>query len=263
MVGKIRFLVLFCLCALPRFSYAYCMENWACITKVESATGVEFWASNIKDYTITATLEVDAGNLQHNGKVASEFTNTMVLAGNEKRLILKLDRINSKKRHWYSDSFYWTPGNMNAVHENPDYLLPYALDERYRIVQGFGGGYSHRGASRYAVDIAMPVGTAVHAARGGTVIDVVEKHNRGGASRRYAKYANFITIQHSDGTTGEYYHLRKNGSVVDVGDQISTGQHIGYSGNTGFSSLPHLHFAIYRAKSHGNYESLPFKFAKR
>lgn len=263
MAGKIRLLVLFCLCVIPTLSHAYCMENWACITTVKHNNGVEFWASNIKAFPITATLEVDAGNLQRNGKADSEFSSTLVLAGHEKRLILKLDKVNPNRRHWYSDSFYWTPGNMHAVHDNPLYLLPYAEDEHYRIVQGFGGGYSHRGASRYAVDIAMPIGTTVHAARGGIVIDVVEKHNRGGASRRYAKYANFITVQHSDGTTGEYYHLRKNGAIVDVGDKVSAGQPIGYSGNTGFSSLPHLHFAIYRAKSHGNYESLPFKFAKR
>lgn len=242
---------------------AYCIEGWACINAIKNANGVEFWASNKKAYTITATIDVDTRNLKSSSGSGRNHQNTMVLKGFEEKRILTLHEINPEKRYWYSDSFYWTPGNMNAEHDKVEYLLPYALDKHYRIVQGFGGGFSHRGASRYAVDIAMPVGTPVHAARGGTVIDVVERHNRGGSSRRYSKYANFITIQHSDGTTGEYYHLKKNGAIVNIGDQVNAGQHIGYSGNTGFSSLPHLHFAIYRAKSHGNYESLPFRFKTR
>jgi len=106
----------------------------------------------------------------------------------------------------------------------------------------------------------MPVGTAVHAARAGVVIDLVEKHSRGGASRKYAKYANYVVVMHDDQTTGEYYHLSKDGVVVTIGESVQAGQQIGYSGNTGFSSLPHLHFAVYKAQSLGQYQSLPFTF---
>lgn len=258
-----RLFFCFALCLFSSTAHAYCIENWACIRADKSDTGVEFWASNKKAFTITATVEVSTNNLRSHAKRSNRHTNTLVLAGYENKLILKLEKIDTDRPYHFNDRFHWTPGNMYAKHDNPTYQLPYATDKHYRIVQGFGGGFSHRGASRYAIDIVMPVGTPIHAARGGMVIDLVERHNKGGASRRFAKYANFITIQHSDGTTGEYYHLSKNGALVKVGENVETGQHIGYSGNTGFSSLPHLHFAVYRAKSFGNYESLPFRFAKR
>ena len=54
--------------------------------------------------------------------------------------------------------------------------------------------------------------------------------------------------------------MRKNGAAVEVGDILKAGDLIGYSGNTGFSSLPHLHFAVYKAKSHGKFQSVPFQF---
>ena len=67
-------------------------------------------------------------------------------------------------------------------------------------------------------------------------------------------------ILHADQTTGEYYHLSKSGVVVSIGEKVEAGQKIAYSGNTGFSSLPHLHFAVYRAQPFGKYQSLPFTF---
>jgi len=65
---------------------------------------------------------------------------------------------------------------------------------------------------------------------------------------------------HNDDTTGEYYHLQKDGSLVDAGDRVSQGQKIGYSGNTGHTTMPHLHFAVYRATTMGNTQSIPVRF---
>ena len=243
---------------------AYCIDDWACFDIVESGEKVEFWLSNKKAYPITSTIEVRTRNLSSISDTKSRYTVSKVLSGNERTLVLSLSPTRPQRSSRYSESFYWTPGNMHAQHDaDYTYSLPYKKGEYYPIVQGFGGGYSHQGASKYAIDIAMPVGTPVHAARGGVIIDVLEKHNRGGASRRYAKYANYVVVLHNDDTTGEYYHLRKNGATVEVGQRVVVGQHIGYSGNTGFSSLPHLHFAVYKAKSHGNYQSLPIKFNQK
>lgn len=241
----------------------YCVQDWACSEVTKAAGQWHFWLENRKAYPITQTLYVKAKNLRSQTHLQNSYEVTRVLHGHERIKVLTLTPADSTREIDFSDEFYWTPGDMHAQHDNRvRYLKPYAKDSYYRIVQGFGGGYSHTGASRYAVDFAMPVGTPVHAARSGMVIDVAEHNDKGGASRRYARYANFIVVLHDDGTTGEYYHLQKNGALVDVGEQVAAGQHIGYSGNTGFSSLPHLHFAVYRAKSWGKYESLPFKFAK-
>lgn len=243
-------------------STEYCVQNWACNEVVKEGDKLHFWLQNRKPYPITQTLSVKTRNLTSASGRQDSYQVTRVLDGNQRLKVLTLWPDQPNRRISYSDEFHWTPGSMFAKHDDTvRYLKPYAKDQHYRIVQGFGGGYSHRGASKYAVDFAMPVGTSVHAAREGVVMDLTEHHDKGGASRRYAKYANFVVILHADGTTGEYYHLRKNGVVVSEGDEVKAGQHIGYSGNTGFSSLPHLHFAVYRAKSWGKYESLPFTFA--
>ena len=149
----------------------------------------------------------------------------------------------------------------NTVHDDDHlYSLPYASNKSYRVLQGFGSRFSHTGLEEFAIDIDMPVGTPVHAARAGVVAEVEESHNRGCWDDGCGKYANFIVVRHSDGTTGEYYHLRKGGSIVDVGDTVTKGQKIGYSGNTGHTTMPHLHFAVYCADVRGNIQSIPVRF---
>ena len=128
------------------------------------------------------------------------------------------------------------------------------------MLQGFGSRFSHRGIEQYAVDFKMNVGTPVHAARAGIVARVVESNDKGCWEDGCGKYANFIVIMHKDRTTGEYYHLQKDGALVDVGDEVVAGQQIGLSGNTGHTALPHLHFAVYRATRSGMPQSVPINF---
>ena len=52
-------------------------------------------------------------------------------------------------------------------------------------------------------------------------------------------------IYHSDGTFAEYTHIKNNGAEVNVGDQIKIGQFIGYSGDVGWATGPHLHFIVF------------------
>jgi len=112
---------------------------------------------------------------------------------------------------------------------------------KYKVVQGYGGMFSHK--NKAALDFAMPVGTPVHAARGGVVYSFAEDSNEGGPFSKYNKKANYIIIKHSDGSFGCYWHLKKNGVAVKKGTVIK-GELIGYSGNTGFVLRPHLHFAV-------------------
>ena len=90
-----------------------------------------------------------------------------------------------------------------------------------------GGGQLHGG-----IDIATNVGTDVKAAAAGVVI--FASRNRG--------FGNEIIIHHGFGFITVYGHLNK--ILVSVGDEVTKGQHIADSGNTGYSTGPHLHFEV-------------------
>ena len=65
---------------------------------------------------------------------------------------------------------------------------------------------------------------------------------------------------HSDGTFGNYAHLKYRGAAVKKGDFVEKGQLIGYSGNTGFSSGPHLHFSVLINRIDGSQTFIKTKF---
>jgi murein DD-endopeptidase MepM/ murein hydrolase activator NlpD len=140
-------------------------------------------------------------------------------------------------------------------------LPPIAAGEEYPVSQGFQGGKTHlTPESEYAIDIGMPVGTAIHAARSGTVMDVEEDFNRGGTDlEKYGDKVNQVRILHDDGTMSVYAHLDLASVSVRPGARVRAGQKIARSGNTGFSSGPHLHFVI-QQNTGMNLISVPFKF---
>ena len=158
--------------------------------------------------------------------------------------------------------YAYIPGDPSSRHlANNGYRVPYAVGNDYRITQAYPDTVTHGTAdSRHAIDIAMPVGTDIVAARGGTVIDVASDNYRGGFDiERAGAAANFVRVLHDDGTFAVYVHLNLNSVRVRPGDRISAGEYIADSGNTGFSSGPHLHFAVQR-NAGMKIESVPVVF---
>ena len=145
--------------------------------------------------------------------------------------------------------YTWLAGDPATEHK-PDraYRAPFAVALGFTVSQAFPNSVTHTHAdSRHAVDIVMPIGTGVYAARGGTVFEVAGTNFRGGLDpERDAAAANLVRILHDDGTYAEYAHLNWNSIRVKPGDVVSRGEYIADSGNTGFSSGPHLHFAVIR-----------------
>ncbi len=125
------------------------------------------------------------------------------------------------------------------------YLIPFEHGRKYLVSQGYFGAFSHRGA--HAIDFQLPEGTPVCAARGGIVIETKADSGTGGPEARYLKSSNFVNILHPDGTWANYAHLKRDGVMVETGQEVKAGQVIGLSGSTGQGIGPHLHFAVYRA----------------
>jgi murein DD-endopeptidase MepM/ murein hydrolase activator NlpD len=141
------------------------------------------------------------------------------------------------------------------------YSIPYKEGERYSIGQGYGGKFSHYlKEQRYALDFTMKEGTSICAAREGIVISVKDDSNKHGKTVKYLELGNYVTIYHQDGTMADYYHIQQNGSKVKVGDHIKVGQEIALSGNTGWSSGPHLHFQVYTYDNEMELKTIPTKF---
>lgn len=131
---------------------------------------------------------------------------------------------------------------------------------RFRVSQGFDGAYSHHfPGNRYAIDMPMPEGTPVLAAKAGVVLDMkmyFAGHSNDPADRART---NFIRLLHPDGTMTVYVHLRTASARVSIGQSVATGEMIAESGNTGYSSGPHLHFAVQRNNGK-RLVAIPFHF---
>ena len=137
------------------------------------------------------------------------------------------------------------------------YIIPFKK-RPVKIGQGFHGA-SHRKWPEdkedlsYSIDFLLPVGTELIASRGGVVTKVKSdgKKNYSGKDPKkgedaYNNWMNEIEIKHSDGVFVSYCHLKYKGSFVKVGDKVRKGELIGLSGNTGWSSKPHLDFCVFK-----------------
>lgn len=120
------------------------------------------------------------------------------------------------------------------------YKLPYESGKDRFLIQGYDGPFSHSG---YELDFVMPVGSLVLASRGGVVSGVVDVWSESCPLQKDCAN-NYISIDHLDGTWGEYLHIKKGGACVEIGQTIAQGDGIALSGNVGISLLPHVHFSV-------------------
>ena len=119
-------------------------------------------------------------------------------------------------------------------------------------------------ATLNAVDIAMPVGVPVLAARAGTVEEIETRQGASADEDPLTFEGNFVRVRHDDGSVGVYAHLGHGGVAVAPGEGVAAGRLLGYSGATGEASEPHLHFAVLRTEKNAagwpEEVSIPVKF---
>ncbi|UVE17736.1 peptidoglycan DD-metalloendopeptidase family protein [Pseudomonas sp. LS44] len=162
---------------------------------------------------------------------------------------------NADKPLRYTPKLRYALGDPRLQPQAFSYPLPWRGGP-FRLTQGANGKYSHfTPKGRYAMDIAMPEGTPIVAARAGMVVSSENRQSGRGNNPS----GNYVRILHDDGTMGVYLHLMRGSVLVSEGQRISIGTPLARSGNTGNSTGPHLHFVVQRNMGLA-LESIPFDF---
>ena len=188
------------------------------------------------------------GLFEENAKVLAEIQalenktqdqidkNTAEREANDKKmeeLIEKMRQEEERRKQqqgseWMGGNIVYPTGGGGVEGFNPIWPLPGV----YYISAGYGGYPGHRG-----LDIAGPWGTAVVAAESGTVI-AAQNYDSWGDSWGY-----YVLIYHNGTFTTRYAHL--SSLTVYQGQYVEKGTVVGYEGDTGNVTGPHLHFEVY------------------
>ncbi len=225
-----------------------------------TTTGMELVAQN----TYFAPVEV-AFQLTKTDNVAAHVPRSGVttLAPRSTSELVAIDKADPSATMSFESEFQHLVGDPHAQHrpEQP-YRLPYALSTSVPVSQAFPDTITHKDpSSQYAIDFVMPIGTGVYAARKGTVIEVASDFYDAGLDPVVdGPRANIVRVLHDDGTMSLYAHLNWNSIRVVPGQQVARGEYLADSGNTGFTTGPHLHFVVQR-NDNGRIVSVPAEFA--
>lgn len=119
---------------------------------------------------------------------------------------------------------------------------------------------AHKDKLENAIDFLCKEGTRVHAAQDGEVVEIVD--NKTETTKDINDAGNFILIKHKNDEFSHYAHLSE--IKVKLGDIVKKGDIIAFSGNTGFSFGPHLHFSVikFNSKSKSDFQSLKIRWEK-
>lgn len=210
-----------------------------------SENGYNIYADNMEFCQMSVKIEFTIDNLRIKGGNNKIY---VVDPQKNKQLLTQLTVYKKEKAYKFSFNYWTNYGNHYKSEYDSDYAynLPFGKLKSYFVDQGYNGDFSHQ--KEYALDFTMPIGTEITAIREGTVVKVIEENIKNCEEKDCIKFNNLIIIYHPDGTFVEYTHIKQNGSAVNVGDIVAQGQIIGYSGNVGWSTGPHLHLVVFLQK---------------
>lgn len=237
------------------FSVLYAQEGFK-IYYEQTPDGYVILADNEEYSPVSVEVKFLIGNLKSS---VGDTTFAVVPAGTKRFHIADLTVINRKKafKLGYEVRFNHGDHTLNTYDKDFEYLLPFEKGATYWVSQGYMGVTSHQ--NEYALDFKMPMGTKIYAAREGVVVMIEESFEKSCTKPECAKQNNYILVYQPDGTFAEYTHIKKKGSIVKKGDTIKAGQLIGYSGNVGWATGPHLHFVVFYQRLNDR-ETVPVKF---
>lgn len=233
-------------------------EQNLCVYVLEKDKVSQVFARNLSYHQISLAIEFQLYNMNVEGGHIQRHE----VAPNSDSLLTEVNSIDAQKPSSFEYAYSYQNGSVKAKHDDSViYHLPYESGKTFYVGQSCDTDGTHKGdANRYAIDFIMPVGTPIYAARGGVVVDYYHLSNSGGISSLHLDKGNFIDIRHSDGTIANYHHLRLMGVKVEKGQLVKKGELIGRSGDTGFSTGPHLHFAVTKLRDVGDIESIKVQF---
>ncbi len=153
--------------------------------------------------------------------------------------------------------------STGVPYNDAPFRLPWAAGVDRRVVQGnMSVAGSHQGVEAYAWDVSMPIGSVLLADRDGYISMTKDDSNVGGFDYYLGTAANYVVINHGNGTQTVYLHLMYHGVLVRPGQRVVQGQPVAYSGDTGFAGGPHLHFAVEVASTSERVtQSVPVRFS--
>jgi murein DD-endopeptidase MepM/ murein hydrolase activator NlpD len=192
-----------------------------------------------------AQIELSAGSVR-NISTEPALPLRVTLQAKEEKVVASLRQADPAQPAGFELALRAIPGSPTAQHDDAtEYHWPLGRGPA-RIHQGFNGSFSHTGEeSRYAMDAAADEGTPVLAARDGVVMEVQDDYYGAGLDKeKFASRANVVRILHKDGSMAVYAHLAPESVAVRAGQHVYVGQQVGASGNTGYSTGPHLHFCV-------------------
>ncbi len=143
------------------------------------------------------------------------------------------------------------------------YALPFREKDLIKAISDPRAHFAH---FRHAIDFILPEGTEILAPRAGTVVDIKVDSSKGSSDPKYndIRYLNYMTLKHSNNEFSQFCHLKHRGALVKSGEKVKAGQPIALSGNTGFTTAPHLHFQVFRLKkTKTGWETLRIRFREK
>ena len=189
-------------------------------------------------YTILLTCDLT------NMRSSVELPLRKVVVPSREKVILARLTPEPGQAYKYTFNYHYYLGNTITPPSTAAYIysLPFERGKEYRVIQGNNGTFSH--TNKQAVDFQMPENSIVCAARDGVVSELKQNSGTGCSDQSCKDQGNYIIVFHEDGSYATYFHFRQNGSLVQLGQRVTKGEPIGYSGNTGWTSGPHLHFEV-------------------
>ncbi|MBL8920479.1 MAG: M23 family metallopeptidase [Myxococcaceae bacterium] len=228
------------------------------VTQQTSKEGLELWAELSSCSEVVISVTADETN------VTNALPATVESAGRARFLLARWQRLDRNEAWRVADWKYkWKLGRRLSRVPDVTGLFRKPFEGTHKLIQGPYGTFSHFAGSQdeEAFDWAMPEGTPVLAARDGVVVGTRSDCTVGAVDEALKNDANYVVLRHQDGTFSEYHHLREGGVRVKLGERVTSGQLLGESGNTGYTSRPHLHFSVFHTLDGHTRATLPVTFS--